>query len=436
MSRRNRAHRLALLLGAAALLVTGCTNSVEVDTEVFETSEPANRSVSAGAYTIVDTGQSGTYDNITDVPSPDAGAAFYGQDAQHEGNAADYTDNGDGTVSDNVTGLMWTQTPDLDGDGDIDAADKLSYDEAAASAANVTTGGYDDWRLPTIKELYSLIDFDGVDPSGYEGSDTSGLSPFIDTDFFHFGYGDTDAGERIIDAQMASSTLYVDTTMQGAQTMFGVNFADGRIKGYGTGALPGQNQDKGFYVFYVRGNTDYGLNDFSDNGDGTVTDAATELMWAEEDSGEGMDWEAALAWAETANADEYLGYSDWRLPNAKELQSIVDYSRAPGATDSAAIDPVFGTTEIVNEAGEADYPWYWSSTTHVSWASDRTGTSAVYICFGTATGYMNDWIDVHGAGSQRSDPKTGDASAFPEGRGPQGDGIRIENFVRLVRDAG
>lgn len=44
-------------------------------------------------------------------------------------------------------------------------------------------------------------------------------------------------------------------------------------------------------------------------------------------------------------------------------------------------------------------------------------------------------LDVHGAGAQRSDPKTGDASRFPRGRGPQGDVIRIDNFVRCVRDA-
>jgi hypothetical protein len=42
-------------------------------------------------------------------------------------------------------------------------------------------------------------------------------------------------------------------------------------------------------------------------------------------------------------------------------------------------------------------------------------------------------VDVHGAGSQRSDPKAGDPAMFPHGRGPQGDVIRIYNYVRLVR---
>ncbi len=53
-------------------------------------------------------------------------------------------------------------------------------------------------------------------------------------------------------------------------------------------------------------------------------------------------------------------------------------------------------------------------------------------------GYMatfGGWIDVHGAGAQRSDPKTGDPTKFPTGFGPQGDAIRIYNYVRLVRDA-
>jgi hypothetical protein len=48
----------------------------------------------------------------------------------------------------------------------------------------------------------------------------------------------------------------------------------------------------------------------------------------------------------------------------------------------------------------------------------------------------NQWLDVHGAGAQRSDPKSGDAGQYAQGRGPQGDAVRIENFVRLVRDEG
>lgn len=248
--------------------------------------------------------------------------------------------------------------------------------------------------------------------------------PFIDTDYFDFRYGNTSAGERYIDAQWLSSTQYVSTTMDGMKTLFGVNFADGRIKGYGYQKQFGGPVVKKFYVRYVRGLA-YGQNEFMDNGDGTILDKATGLMWMQEDSKTAMTWENALEYAENM---AFAGYSDWRLPNAKELQYIVDYTRSPDTTGSPALDPVFHTTPIVNEAGQKDFPFFWTSTTHMERSRPD---KAVYIAFGRAIGQMRGQVmDVHGAGAQRSDPKTGRAEL---GRGPQGDAVRIKNFVRLVR---
>jgi hypothetical protein len=221
--------------------------------------------------------------------------------------------------------------------------------------------------------------------------------------------------------------------MTGDFTVFGVNFADGRIKGYG--ATMRGNQEKTFEVRYVRGNLEYGENVFEDNGDGTIIDHATGLMWLKNDSGKGMTWEDALAWVQQKNNENYLGYNDWWLPNAKELQSIVDYTRSPSTTGSAAIDPLFSVTSIVNEAGQTDYPFYWSSTTHAHQLAGQDGKNAAYVAFGRAMGYMNgQWMDVHGSGAQRSDPKTGNPEDYPYGRGPQGDDIHIYNYVRLVRN--
>ncbi len=394
-------------------------------------------------YPVVDTGQDTCYDTGEETACPAEGTAFFGQDAQHTGYQPSYTNNGDsstdsgqaGTVTDNVTGIMWQQSPDTDGDGDIDTEDKLTYDEAVTYCDTLTLAGHDDWQLPNIKTLYSLIDFRGTDPSGIDGDDTSGLTPFINDDYFDFAYGDTSAGERIIDSQYASSSLYVSKTANdGGRTLFGVNFADGRIKGYGLTPGPG-SVDKTFFVICTRENATYSVNDFTDNDDSTITDNATGLMWAQDDSSEGLNWEEALAWVEQQNAANYLGYSDWRLPNVKELQSIVDYARSPDTTSSAAIDSRFNTTIITNEAGQIDYPFYWSSTTHANW-SNTPGAYSAYVAFGRALGYMKDtWVDVHGAGAQRSDPKQGDPADYPEGHGPQGDAIRIYNYVRLVRDA-
>jgi hypothetical protein len=415
----------------AMVAVIALSGGITAGNRASAASGPDSTAVSSfqqsAAYTLVDTGQGTCYDNGQAVDCPEEGAAFYGQDAQYAGARPAYTDNGNGTVTDNVTGLMWQQSPDTNGDGMISAADKLSYDQALSGASSFNLAGYTDWRLPTIKELYSLILFDGTDPSGAQAGSTTSVIPFIDTRFFSFAYGDSAAGERTIDSQFASSTIYVSAP-NGQEIMFGVNFADGRIKGYGTGPMPGQTQDKGYYVLYVRGNADYGTNAFAANDDGTITDSATGLMWQQSDSGTGMNWSEALAYCEQLDT---AGYTDWRLPNVKELQSIVDYSRSPDSTGSAAIDPLFAATAITNEAGQTDYPFYWSSTTHASLSG---GGSAAYVAFGRSLGYMNSgWIDVHGAGSQRSDPKAGSAADWPTGHGPQGDAIRIDNYVRCAR---
>ena len=383
-------------------------------------------------YPIVDTGQVRCYDSRNETRYPEPNQPFFGQDAQYAGNRPSYKGNGDGTVTDLNTGLMWQADPGA----------KMTFRQALAGASKCRLAGHRDWRLPTIKELYSLILFSGTDPDPMSRS-ASSQRPFIDTKYFRFNYGDPARGERIIDSQFATSTKYVSTTMRGDETIFGVNFADGRIKGYGMRS-PRTGGEKTFHVLYVRGNARYGKNDFKDNGDGTVTDAATGLMWMKMDSGafktgrkkDGkLNWQEALKWSEDLG---YAGHSDWRLPSVKELQSIVDYTRSPATTNSAAIVPVFATTSFVAEGGKKDFPCYWSGTTH---ASVSRASTACYIAFGRSFGWMRDrrsgkyvLMDVHGAGSQRSDPKSGDPSRFPHGRGPQGDAIRIYNYVRCVRD--
>lgn len=342
------------------------------------------------------------------------GIDFYGQDSTYPGNEPSYTDNGDGTVTDNVTGLMWQHEMD----------EKMTWDEAVIYAENSTLSGYDDWRMPSIKELYSLILFKGM-----SGGEKAGDTLFIDTDYFVQPLGDVSMGEREIDAQTWSSTVYVGKTMNGQETIFGVNFIDGRIKGYGKHKAR-SNQQNVMYVRLVRGNLEYGQNKYIDNGDGTITDLATGLMWQQSDSGKGLDWEEAFSYAEEL---KLAGYDDWRLPNAKELQSIVDYTRSPGTTDSAAIDPLFEVSVIQDMNGDKQYPYFWTGTTHLD--GNEPYSSAVYIVFGYAQGIMNDKLmDVHGAGAQRSDPKSGNAENYPKAFGPQGDIRMVYNYARCVRN--
>lgn len=225
--------------------------------------------------------------------------------------------------------------------------------------------------------------------------------------------------------QYWSSTLYVKGGLQtdAIEGAFGFNFADGHIKCYETGLyFDGTSgvEAPGCFVRAVRGDEDiYGVNDFISNGDGTVTDNATGLMWQQEDDCNSYNWEDALAYA---TESELADYTDWRVPNTKELQSIVDYDKT---TFPAIDEDYFSCTD--------DDSWFWSGTTQGDYKY-----TACYIAFGKA--YSKDdrdateYYDWHGAGAQRSDPKAGDIEDYLMESVNATDSIRIENYVRLVRN--
>lgn len=404
--------RSNLIFGVLILSLSACSKTDSNTDDLIK--EDSTQISPTFSYKIVDTGTKDFYSDAAIISQPTEDDPFYGQDANYEGNQSSYTNNGNGTITDNVTGLMWEQ----------DMGAKIAFDAAATKAESTSLGGYSDWRVPSLKELYSLILF-----TGQVAGETANIL-FIDTDYFAQPLGDLTLGEREIDAQTWSSTEYVGLTMRADATVFGVNFIDGRIKGYPK-YKPQTGTENKMYFRMVRGNTAYGTNSFVDHGDGTLSDLATGLMWQTADSEQGKDWQEALDYAENL---ELAGKTDWRLPNAKELQSIVDYTRSPQTTNSPAIDPIFKCTEIEYPDGNSGhYPYYWTGTTHLDGQNPYAG--AVYVCFGEGLGQMNATLmDVHGAGCQRSDPKSGNAVDYPQYWGPQGDVRYVYNYVRCVRD--
>ena len=144
------------------LLIAGCEDENGITFEGLKSSSG-----------VVDTGQTTCYDDSRAIGCPSRGA-FHGQDAQYYGSQPAYKDNGNGTVTDLNTGLMWQKS----------VGNKMTYDQAAANVSSFHLAGYSDWRLPTIKELYSLILFSGVDVSSFTSS--AGAVPFISTDYFDF----------------------------------------------------------------------------------------------------------------------------------------------------------------------------------------------------------------------------------------------------------
>ncbi|MFY0681693.1 MAG: DUF1566 domain-containing protein [Thalassovita sp.] len=377
------------------------------------------------SFALTDTMQDSCYDltgGAIDCPQHDE--PLFGQDAQNLRLAASFTDKTDGTVLDDHTGLLWQKTPDNE---------RLQYADAFEYCGALELAGLNTWRVPTIKELYSLADNRGELLKPEEGEPT----PYIDTTVFDFEYPD---GRMIFAGQYWSSTLYVKGPVMNGENQgaFGFNFADGHIKSYGTGldfysgavatsnGLSSQENGAkapGNYVRCVSGQEDvYGVNAFVDNGDGTVSDDATGRMWQQADDGVRRDWQTALSYCA---ALDLAGHDDWYLPNSKELQSIVDYDR----TDFPAIDASVFT--ISQHAETLDF---WTSTTFGDWKN-----YANVIAFGKAlskSGDQTDYTDWHGAGAQRSSIKSLQDQDITEDTTCSVNACdynRADNFVRCIR---
>lgn len=346
---------------------------------------------------IPETGQVRCFDERRAISCPAPGKPFHGQDAQYQGQETRLVDLGDGTVRDLVTGLTWAGGHD---------PRRLTFYQAVQSCRTLELGGRSDWRVPTIKELFSISDWRGK----------IGKRPFLDIEFFsveppsseilaHDKYAATHHPDMM--GQTWSSTIYAGDHFgqKGKKGVFFFNFLDGRIK-----QAPIQGR-MGLFHRCVAGDL-WGTNDFVARGEEVVTDRSSGLEWQRRDDGVTRIWRESLAYCEGL---ELAGHSDWRLPNVKELQSLVDYTRHQPALD---------LRYLVQTDPDG---WFWSSTTF-----EEAPREAAYVCFGKCI--SAEGIDVHGAGAQRTDPKAGNPS-WQSGRGGQRDQVRIRNYTRCVRDA-
>jgi hypothetical protein len=246
-----------------------------------------------------------------------------------------FTDNGDGTVTDELTGLVWLKDADFYGE--------LSWEQALAVVRHLDTGSAGlsdgsaagDWRLPTIKELFSLIDYESSHPivppdnpfenvrsSIYWTSTSLASAPQLAW-MTTLGIGPTVFdlkvnGNRLWPVRGQARALVPKTGQQACWNGEGKPIA---------GRGSGQDGD-------LRTGLPWPSPRFRDNRDGTVTDRLTGLVWLKNGNPFGWrNWQEAL---DDCNAlhqgtfdwlDDGSRPGDWRLPNIKEIESLVDYGR-------------------------------------------------------------------------------------------------------------
>ena len=229
-------------------------------------------------------------DSKTDSLLPDTGqttsyTSTPGEDADFTINSPSYMDNGNGTITDNITGLMWQKS-----DGG-----EMTFENAAIYCTNLTLGGYSDWRLPTGFELFCINSYDN-------------LNPALNTVYF---------------TKTAAEYWWTSQVRADIETSVWVVNAGGGIGAHPKSETISAGGTKRFHVRAVRnpGSSSVNAVHFKDNGDGTITDNYTGLIWQKTQSPNTMTWEEGLLYASNLSL---AGKSDWRLPNVKEIQSLND----------------------------------------------------------------------------------------------------------------
>ena len=331
-----------------------------------------------------------------------------------------FADNGDGTITDLNTGLMWEKKGDNGGLHDKDngypwsgnGSQETVWDWLDDVNAEGGTGfaGYNDWRMPNAKELQTLVDHQigtpwvqpapAPTPAAFRTPCAAGVSVLTGSCTLPNVYWTSTTWARSTGMAWGVSFFQSDLYPYDKIQYFRVR----AVRGGGSGpqALPATGQTTSYLA-----NKNDGISgavavpddgavragapmSFHDNGDGTITDLNTLLVWEKKSddgsalhdkdniywwSGNGSQ-ETVWDWLEDVNAQMFGGHIDWRVPNARELLSIVDFQNTWAVHAAFNTNCVPGVTVLT---GSCTLSSYWTSTTKAgdapsAWAVDYYGT--------------------------------------------------------------
>ena len=245
-----------------------------------------------------------------------------------------FTDNNDGTVTDNLTGLIWLKNANLFGEVDWEQALKNAADLASGAYGLNDGSGRGAWRVPNVNEMQSLLDLDNS-----SGPSLPPAHPFINATPANYWSASTVAAAPPLGwyCALAVGPPVFDLKFN-VMCMWPVRGSTNRVARTGqklcfnpmgqTIPCQGTGQDGELQL-----GVPWPSPRFTDNGDGTVTDNLTGLIWLKNASHFGTrSWEQAIQ-ACNSLASGSPGLNDgspkgaWRLPNLFELRSLVDYNQ-------------------------------------------------------------------------------------------------------------
>ncbi len=276
-----------------------------------------------------------TIDRLPDTGQQTGYTAVPGEDNDFFIHPPGFVDNLDGTVTDTVTGLQWQKT-----DGG-----EMTFLSARAYADTLVLGGYSDWRLPAPLEAFSILNLGRANPA-------------LDTLYF---------------TRTPAEYWWTDLIQFNDTGKVWVTNAGGGIGNHPVTETISAGGTKRFHTRVVRDRTTPQVLParYTVNGDGTVTDQLTSLVWMQSAYTDSLSWESALQYTDTL---QFAGADDWRMPNMRELQSIAAYDRANPSLDLSVFPGLtsgkfWSSTTLPNQPLKA---WYFDTRFGITTYADKS----------------------------------------------------------------